>query len=351
MAFEIPKTVRQWNVTEGEGFEILKYSEQPLPQMGDSEVLVKLEAASLNYRDLLVVQGKHPFIATPNVVPGSDGAGTVVAVGKHVRRFTPGDRVVTAFFQDFVGGHFQDTAAATMLGGPLDGTLRTYGAFNEQGLVRIPSNLGFLEASTLSCAGLTAWSALFGLSDYKLHAGQWVLTQGTGGVSVFALQFAKAVGARVVATTGSSDKVKFLKDLGADHVINYKEDPEWGATAKALTGGVGVDHVVEVGGPLSMAQSLKAIKAGAVINIVGYLGGSEGKEPSFSDSFKYRCIVRPIAVGSRLLLEDLCRAIEANPERLRPVIDPKIFQLDQLKEACEYQWSGQHKGKVCIEIS
>lgn len=299
----------------------------------------------------MVVQGKHPFIATPNVVPGSDGAGTVVAVGKHVRRFTPGDRVVTAFFQDFVGGHFQDTAAATMLGGPLDGTLRTYGAFNEQGLVRIPSNLGFLEASTLSCAGLTAWSALFGLSDYKLHAGQWVLTQGTGGVSVFALQFAKAVGARVVATTGSSDKVKFLKDLGADHVINYKEDPEWGATAKALTGGVGVDHVVEVGGPLSMAQSLKAIKAGAVINIVGYLGGSEGKEPSFSDSFKYRCIVRPIAVGSRLLLEDLCRAIEANPERLRPVIDPKIFQLDQLKEACEYQWSGQHKGKVCIEIS
>ncbi|PTB38013.1 hypothetical protein M441DRAFT_60320 [Trichoderma asperellum CBS 433.97] len=222
----------------------------------------------------------------PNVIPGSDGAGTVVAVGKHVRRFTPGDRVVTAFFQDYVGGRFQPNMAASMLGGTLDGTLRTYGAFNEQGLARIPSNLSFLEASTLSCAGLTAWSALFGLSDYKLNAGQWVLTQGTGGVSVFALQFAKAVGARVIATTGSSDKVKFLKDLGADHVINYKEDSEWGATAKTLTGGVGVDQVVEVAGPVSMAQSLKA---------------------SFSDSFAHRCIVRPIAVGSRILLEDLCR--------------------------------------------
>lgn len=238
-----------------------------------------------------------------------------------------------------------------MLGGPIDGTLRTYGAFNEQGLVRISSNLSFLEASTLSCAGLTAWSALFGLSDYKLSAGQWVLTQGTGGVSVFALQFAKATGARVIATTGSSDKVKFLKDLGADHVINYKEDAEWGATAKTLTGGVGVDQVVEVSGPLSMSQSLKAIKVDGVINIVGYLGGAEGNQPGFSDSFTHRCIVRPIAVGSRVLLEELCRAVEANLEKLRPVIDPKTFRLDQLKEACEYQWSGQHKGKVCIEIS
>lgn len=301
----------------------------------------------------MIIQGftAHMVGPNPNVIPGSDGAGTVVAVGKHVRRFTPGDRVVTAFFQDYVGGRFQPSMAASMLGGTLDGTLRTYGAFNEQGLARIPSNLSFLEASTLSCAGLTAWSALFGLSDYKLNAGQWVLTQGTGGVSVFALQFAKAVGARVIATTGSSDKVNFLKDLGANHVINYKEDSEWGATAKKLTGGVGVDQVVEVAGPVSMAQSLKAIKVDGVINIVGYLGGAEGKQPSFSDSFAHRCIVRPIAVGSRILLEDLCRAVEANPEKLRPVIDPKTFRLAQLKEACEYQWSGQHKGKVCIEIS
>ncbi|UKZ64076.1 uncharacterized protein TrAtP1_013344 [Trichoderma atroviride] len=351
MAFEIPKAGYQWNLTEGGGFESLKYSEQPLPQLGDSQVLVKLEAASLNYRDLMIVKGNAPHMLIPNVIPGSDGAGTVVAVGKHVRRFTPGDRVATAFFQDFVGGRFEAAMAASMLGGTLDGTLRNYGAFNEQGLVRIPSNLSFLEASTLGCAGLTAWSALFGLSDYKLNAGQWVLTQGTGGVSVFALQLAKAVGARVIATTGSSNKVQFLKDLGADHVINYKEDSEWGVTAKALTGGVGVDQVVEVSGPLSMAQSLKAIRVDAVINIVGYLGGSEGNEPGFSDSFTYRCIVRPISVGSRVMLEDLCRAVEANPERLRPVIDAKVFRLDQLKEACEYQWSGQHKGKVCIEIS
>ncbi|RFU79637.1 alcohol dehydrogenase [Trichoderma arundinaceum] len=323
MAHEVPKVVHQWNVTKGDGFDSLKYSEQPLPELGDSQVLVKC----------------------------SDGAGTVVAIGKHVRRFAPGDRVVTSFFQDYAGGPVQPTAYTSALGGALDGTLRTYGAFNEQGLVRVPSSLSSLEAATLSCAGVTAWSALFGLSDYRVNAGQWVLTQGTGGVSVFALQFAKAVGARVIATTGSSDKVKFLQDLGADHVLNYKEDVEWGATAKKLTGGIGVHHVVEVSGPVSMAQSLKAIKIDGVIDIIGYLGGSTEDQPGFSDSFKYRCIVRPIGVGPRILLEDLCRAIEANPEKLRPVIDPKVFRLDQLQEACEYQWSGQHKGKVCIEIS
>ncbi|EHK20532.1 uncharacterized protein TRIVIDRAFT_49141 [Trichoderma virens Gv29-8] len=348
MALAIPKLVYQWNVTGGEGFDALHYSEQSLPELGDSQVLVKL---LLKYRDLMIVQGKSIHAIAPNVIPGSDGAGTVVAVGKHVRRFTPGDRVVTAFFQDYIGGPFQPSAAFSALGGALDGTLRTYGAFNEQGLVRIPSNLSSLEASTLTCAGVTAWSALFGLSDYRVSAGKWVLTQGTGGVSVFALQFAKAVGARVIATTSSSDKIEFLKGLGADHVINYKEDAEWGSTVKALTGGVGVDHVVEVSGPVSMRQSLKAVRISGVINIVGYLGGPKGDQPSFSDCFEHRCIVRPIAVGSRILLEELCRAIEANPEKLRPVIDSKVYHLDQLKEACEYQWSGQHRGKVCIEIS
>ncbi|KAL7935907.1 NAD(P)-binding protein [Trichoderma chlorosporum] len=351
MALPIPKVVQQWNVAGGEGFKALQYSEQPLPKLGDSQVLVKLEAVSLNYRDLLIIQGKSVHPVAPNVIPGSDGAGTVVAIGKHVRRFSPGDRVVTAFFQDYVGGPLQPSTAISALGGALDGTLRTYGAFNEQGLVRIPSNLSSLEASTLPCAGVTAWSALFGLSDYRVSAGKWVLTQGTGGVSVFALQFAKAVGARVVATTSSSDKIEFLERLGADHVINYKEDSEWGATAKALTGGVGVDHVVEVSGPVSMRQSMKATRVGGVINIVGYLGGFKGDQPGFSDCFSQKCIVRPIAVGSRILLEELCSAIEANPAKLRPVIDSKNYHLDQLKEACEYQLSGQHKGKVCIEIS
>ncbi|KAL6693118.1 NAD(P)-binding protein [Trichoderma pleuroticola] len=341
MALSIPKSVHQWNVGAGEGFDALHYSEQPLPELGDSQVLVKCEFGSETYRDLMIAQGKSIHPVALNVIPGSDGAGTVVAVGKHVRRFTPGDRVVTAFFQDYVAGPFQLSAAVSALGGALDGTLHTYGAFNEQGLVRIPSILSSLEASTLTCAGVTAWSALFGLSDYRVSAGKWVLTQGTGGVSVFALQFAKAVGARVVATTGSSDKVDFLKDVGADY----------GTTAKALTGGGGFDHIVEVSGPVSMRQSLKAVAVGGVIDIVGYLGGSSGDQPSFSDCFQHRCIVRPIAVGSRVLLEELCRAIEANPDKLRPIIDSKVFRMDQLKEACEYQWLGRHKGKVCVEIS
>ncbi|KAM5351157.1 hypothetical protein ACJ41O_003880 [Fusarium nematophilum] len=351
---EIPKTVQQWNVTSQDGrdgFNVLKFSEQPLAELGDNQVLVKIQGASLNYRDLIIPLGRYPFPAVPDVIPGSDGAGTVLAVGKNVTRFVPGDKVVTLFNQGHIGGSLDGQSIQTGLGGAVHGTLRSAGAFDEQGLVRMPSNLDFHEAATLTCAGLTAWNALFGVTDKKVLPGQWVLTQGTGGVSIFAVQFAKAAGAKVIATTSSADKAKVLEKLGADHIINYRETPEWGAKAKELTGGVGVDHVVEVAGPASMRQSLNSVRIDGVITIVGFVGGvDQDKQPGFLENLNHLCTTRGILVGSRTQMEDMCRAVEANPDKLRPVVDPKVFTLDQLKEAYEYQWSGKHQGKVCIKV-
>lgn len=295
--------------------------------------------------------GLYPFKTIDNVVPGSDGAGTVVAVGKQVTRFEAGDKVVTLFSQQHLGGPLTPEGAASGLGGAIHGTFRSYGTFREEGLVHMPKNLSPIEASTLSCAGLTAWNALYGLIDNAVKPGQWVLTQGTGGVSVFAIQFAKAAGARVISTTGSNEKIDILKKLGADEVINYKETPEWGAKAKEVTGGVGVDHILEVAGPTSMAQSIKAVKISGLINIIGFVGGNSKEQPGFLDCLNGLFTARGLLVGSRSQMEDMCRAIEANPEKLKPVVDAKTFKLEDLKSAYEYQFSGKHFGKVCIDMS
>jgi NADPH:quinone reductase-like Zn-dependent oxidoreductase len=348
---DIPKTTKQWTVTGTNGFDALKLSEEATPQVGDSQVLVKLHAASLNYRDLVIPKGMYPFAVIDNVIPGSDGAGTVLAVGKDVQRFKPGDKVVTAFHQHYVGGLLKAEYANSSLGGSAHGVLRTTGVFHENGLVHMPEALNFREASTLSCAGLTAWNALFGLEGRKLAPGQWVLTQGTGGVSIFGVQFAKAAGARVIATTSSPEKAKLLEKLGADHIINYNEEPNWGSKAKELTGGVGVDHVIEVAGPKSMKQSLASIRPDGVISIIGFVGGPPAQDqPGFLDCLTNLCIARGIFVGSRTQMEDMCRAIEANPEALRPVVDSKTFKFEDLKDAYEYQWSGKHQAKVVVDI-
>ncbi|KAH0490679.1 hypothetical protein TgHK011_002136 [Trichoderma gracile] len=346
----VPQTVKQWNVVSHNGFDGLKFSEQPLPELGDSQVLVKIEGASLNYRDLIIARGEYPFGVAPNVIPGSDGAGTVVSVGKHVTRFRPGDKVITLFNQGHLGGSLTPQSVATGTGGVLDGTFRNYGAFSEEALVRCPSHLTPVEAATLTCAGLTAWNALFGSADHVVRAGHWVLVQGTGGVSIFALQFAKAVGAKVIATTGSPDKVPLLKKLGADHVLNYKEDPTWGQTAKGLTGGRGVDHVVQVAGAKEMEQSIAALKMDGIVDIIGFVGGTADKEPGFLQCLSNLFTARGILVGSRTQMEEMLEAIEAHPEALRPVVDQKVFKLEELKEAYEYQWSGKHFAKVCVKI-
>ncbi|OAL54269.1 hypothetical protein IQ07DRAFT_500031 [Pyrenochaeta sp. DS3sAY3a] len=346
-----PSSTKQWTVEGTAGFDALTFNENAaIPEVGDKDVLVKIHGASLNYRDLIIPKGRYPFPMKNSIVPGSDGAGTVESVGKNVTRFKPGDKVVTLFNQGHLAGSINGQSIATGLGGVIDGTLREYGVFSEEGLVAMPQNLNFLEASTLSCAALTAWNALYGLESRALKPGQTVLTQGTGGVSIFALQFAKAAGAKVIATTSSAKKAELLKKLGADHVINYKETPDWGEAAAKLTpNGAGVQHVVEVGGPATMAQSLKAVAIDGVITIIGFIAGMEKNQPSFLDCLNNLCTVRGILVGSRLQMEDMCAAIEAND--LHPVVDDKVFELKDLKDAYEYMWDQKHFGKLTVKVA
>lgn len=235
-------------------------------------------------------------------------------------------------------------------GASIDGTMRSVGAFDEQALVRMPLGLSFVEAATLSCAGVTAWNALFGITGKPLAAGQWVLTQGTGGVSIFAVQFAKAVGARVIATTSSPEKAKILERLGADHIINYRENVNWGTKARELTGGEGVDLVVEVAGPKTMQQSVESVKLDGTISVVGFVGGEGEGLPSLLDTWTKLFTARGLWVGSRAQMEEMCKAIEGNLDRLRPVVD-RVFSLDQLKEAYKYMLLGNYQGKVGIEIA
>lgn len=328
-------TTKQWTVTgTNEGFDGLTFEDATIPQVGENEVLVKLHAASLNYRDLVIPKGQYPFPLKVPVVAGSDGAGEVVKTGSKVSKWKSGDNVVTLFNQGHQYGSLDIAAAHTGLGGVLDGTLRQYAVFDQSGLVRAPKNLNHLESSTLTCAGVTAWNALFGLKPLK--AGQWVLVQGTGGVSMFALQFAKAAGAVVIATTSSKEKAEVVKKLGADYVLNYKEDVNWGETARKLASGQGVDHIVEVGGEGTLEQSLKAIKFEGVISIIGFLGGAK-PQSSIMECLNTICTTRGLLVGSREMMEDMVAAIEAND--IHPVVDEKVFTLEETKDAYNYMVS------------
>ncbi|KAI8631459.1 hypothetical protein F5Y19DRAFT_423813 [Xylariaceae sp. FL1651] len=342
----IPSSMKQWIVTgTGKGFETLRYVDGDVPKVGENEVLIKVHAASLNYRDLIIPKGQYPFATKFPVVAASDGAGEVLEVGSKVTRWKKGDRVVTLFNQGHQYGALDVAASTTGVGGVVDGTLRQYAVYNEIGLVRAPKNLDYAEAATLTCAGVTSWNALYGLKTLK--PGETVLVQGTGGVSLFALQFAKAAGAIVIATTSSKDKEDMLKKLGADHVLNYKKDENWGETARKLTGGAGVDHVIEVGGAGTLPQSLKAVKLEGIITIVGFLGGVKANS-TLIDCLTHVCTARGVYVGSRQQMEDMVAAIEAND--IHPVLDSKIFTLEQAKEAYEYQWAKGHVGKIAIKI-
>lgn len=345
-----PTTMKQWVVLNKENdFDGLVYKDAPVPKVGEREVLVKLHAASLNYRDLVIPKNKYPFPLSLPVVAASDGAGEVIEVGPKVTEFKKGDHVATLFNQGHQYGDIEPPATKTGLGGVIDGTLREYGVFSEMGLVKAPKNLNSLESSTLTCAALTSWNALYGLKPLK--PGQVVLVQGTGGVSMFGLQFAKAAGATVIATTSSAAKAEKLKKLGADHIINYKDDVNWGETARKLTPeGAGVDHIIEVGGPGTLAQSFKAIKYEGVISVIGFLGGGKDKDqPTILDTLSNICTVRGVYVGSKELMKDMIRAIEAND--IHPVVDDKVFTLDQAREAYDYMWAQSHIGKLTIKIN
>ncbi|KAF3387602.1 hypothetical protein F1880_000834 [Penicillium rolfsii] len=345
----MPK-MKQWVVeSKDKDLDGLVYQDAPVPKVGESEVLVKLQAASLNYRDLIIPRGLYPFPTKFPVVPASDGAGEVVEVGSKVTEFKKGDKVATLFNQGHQFGEIDIPATQTGLGGVIDGTLREYGVFEEKGLVKAAKNLNALENSTLTCAALTSWNALYGLKPLK--PGQTVLVQGTGGVSMFALQFAKAAGATVIATTSSDQKAEKLKKLGADHIINYKKDSKWGETARKLTpDAAGVDHIIEVGGPGTLRQSFNCIKYEGVISVIGFLGGVKAQdEPAILETLSQICTVRGVYVGSKQLMRDMIRAIEAND--IHPVVDEKVFTLEQVREAYEHMWAQNHFGKLAIKIN
>ncbi|KAL1409189.1 hypothetical protein Q8F55_006019 [Vanrija albida] len=320
--------------------------EVPLPAVGATQVLVQLKALSLNYRDLLMLRDQYtwPRLAAP--IPLSDGAGVVVAVGAAVTRFKPGDRVSPIFAQTHFAGLVTDAEVGSTLGGPRDGVAAEYAAFDEHGLVRVPDSLSFEEAASVPVAGVTAWNCLFGLEGRALRPGEWVLVQGSGGVSVFALQLARAARARVLATTSSEGKAARLKALGADHVINYRTTPEWGAAARALVP-AGFAHVLDVGGASTLPHSLVAVRRDGVISIVGKLDGA-GQEPGLSQALVHTAIIRGIWVGSRAQFDEVNAAIEANG--IRPVVDERVFDFAHLPEAYKYLEAQRHFGKVVVRV-
>lgn len=308
---------------------------------GPAEITVRIHASSLNYHDFGVVsRGVGPV----RRIPMSDGAGVVTEVGAGVKEFSAGDYVVSTFFPTWLDGEPSLSDFATVPGDGIDGFARETVTLPVTAFTHAPAAYSHAEAATLTTAGLTAWRALF--VDGALKPGETVLILGTGGVSVFALQFAKAAGATVIATSGSGDKLARLRSLGADHVINYRDDPRWGHTVLTLTGGAGVDHVIEVGGAATLEQSVTAARTGGHVAIIGVLSGADSP-------FNVRQILRKqlritgLLVGSRRHQLDMVRALDATG--IRPIID-RHFPLDEIADAFRYQAAQRHFGKIVLSI-
>ncbi|MGI8812600.1 MAG: zinc-dependent alcohol dehydrogenase family protein [Pyrinomonadaceae bacterium] len=327
------------------GIDKLAIAEREIPQPQAGEVLVRMRAASLNFRDVMVVTGTYnPRMKMP-AVPFSDGAGEIAAVGDGVNEWQIGDRVCPIFVQRWLDGGVTDKKRRTALGAGAqwDGVLREYAAFDARSVVQIPNGLSFEEASTLPCTAVTAWHAL--AVSGGLKAGESVLTLGTGGVSIAALQIAKLFGARVIATTSTEAKAAKLKALGADDVINYAEHEDWDAAVLDLTGKRGVDHVIEVGGGGTLARSLNSVRVGGHVALIGALseGGAVDPIPIFMKAVR----LQGIFVGSREMFCDVNRAVEEGG--LRPVVD-RLFEFNEVPKALEYMQSGAHFGKIVVQI-
>jgi NADPH:quinone reductase-like Zn-dependent oxidoreductase len=332
--------MRYFCIEKDLNIDALMQREKPVPTPGHGQVLVRIRAASLNYRDLLVVSGSYSRNLPLPLIPLSDSAGEVLEISPGVRRWKPGDRVAGTFFQEWDAGGITEEAPKSAMGGAIDGVLAEYALFREGGLVRLPANLTFEEGATLPCAALTAWHCL---QSGSMTCGQSVLTLGTGGVSLFAFQFACAAGARVIATTGSKAKAEQLRQMGCADVINYKTEPDWEKRVLELTGGQGVDLVVEVGGAGTLGKSLKAVRLGGHISLVGVLAGTGDVNtlPAIMKNIR----IQGIFVGNREMFEAMNRAIELHD--IHPVID-RVFSFDEAKEAYHYLLSGAHFGKVVV---
>jgi NADPH:quinone reductase-like Zn-dependent oxidoreductase len=335
--------MKAWRFTESFGMENLRLEELPEPRPKAGEAVVRVRACSLNYRDLVVARGGYGRAVLPPLTPLSDGAGEVVAVGEGVTRVKAGDRVCGIFMQKWIDGGPDDEKSASAMGGAISGMLAEQVCLSAEGLVLIPRHLSFEEAATLPCAGVTAWNGLFRSGGVK--PGEAVLLLGTGGVSMFALQFAKMAGARVIATSSSDAKIERLKKIGADETVNYKTNPEWDKVARSLTGGVGVDHVVEVGGAGTLPLSIRAVRRGGHIALIGVLTGQGEMDPRPILMKSVR--VQGVYVGSRAMFEEMNKAIEVSG--MRPVVD-RVFGFAEVAGAMEFMESQGHFGKICIRV-
>jgi len=326
-----------------ETLDSLAMVDLPKPEAGSGEIVVRMRATSLNYRDQAVMMGRYfGGKVARDTIPLSDGAGEVVEVGAGVTRFKAGDRVAGTFFQNWIDGP-PAPEARPALGSPLDGALAEFVKFNERDAVLIPENLSFEEGATLPCAGVTAWHALMVAGSVK--PGDTVLVLGSGGVSMFGLQFAKAAGARVIATSSSDEKLARVKALGADDLINYSKTPEWDVEVQKITGGRGVDYVVEVGGTGTLARSMRSVGFCGKVMLIGVL--SQGTDTSPHSLMLKGGSLHGIFVGSRAMFEAMNKAIERN--KIQPVIG-KTFEFDQAREAYKHQMTSAHFGKIVIKV-
>jgi len=327
------------------GLDHLRIVGRESERVRPGQVLLKIKAVSLNYRDLLMVTGKYDRRAKLPLVPCSDAVAEVVGAGVGVSRVGVGDRVMPIFAQKWLSGAPTRERLRSTLGGPLNGTLTEAMMLPEEGVVRAPEHLTDVEAATLPCAALTAWTAL--VVEGGVKPGDSVLVQGSGGVSIFALQMAKLLGARVFATSSSDEKLERLRQLGADAVLNYKTEPQWGRKAREWSGGEGVDYVVEVGGAHTLQQSLRAVRMGGQVGLIGVLSGRTAPLDVATILMSY-VRVQGVLVGHRESFEQMNRAIAA--AQLRPVVD-RTFAFDQAVDAFRYLQTGQHFGKVVVELS
>lgn len=326
------------------GLDSLTLTERPEPRPGPGQILLQMRAFSLNYRDLMVVKGVYNPKQRLPLVPLSDGVGTVAAVGDGVSRVKVGDRVAGIFMQKWLCGPITEDKARSSLGAQAEGVLADYVVLNEEGVVPVPEHLTDEEAATLPCAAVTAWHAL--VAEGRVGPGDTVLVLGTGGVSLFGLQFARLAGARVIATSSSDAKLERVAQLGASDGINYKKNPDWDKTVRALTGGVGVDHVVEVGGAGTLPQSLRAVRMNGHISLIGVLANGNNQVNPLPVLMK-NVRVQGIYVGSRDMFEAMNRAITLH--QLRPVVD-RVFAFQEIREALQYMERGAHFGKICIRM-